>query len=156
MKKFLVLLVCLMASFTTTFAQSKGDASVGLNLNYAGETSFGMGTRFQYNITDNIRLEPEFNYYFKHDHLSAWDLGANIAYLFPIADDVVIYPMAGAGYMGIKPEGFDSDGCFQAKFGAGIEFKILPTTKIIIEPKYQIIDDIDDQFVITAGISYCF
>ena len=161
MKKFTLLLVCLMVGFTTLFAQRAGDSSLGLNLNYASETSFGLGARYQYNITDNIRIEPEFTYYFKHDYCSFWDMGANVSYLFPIASDVTIYPLAGIGYMHGKftPAGGEvsefSDDSFQAKLGAGVEFKLLPTTKLIIEPKYQF-NDFENQFIITAGIAYCF
>lgn len=159
MKKITLLLVCLLLGITTSFAQKAGDSSIGLNLNYASETSFGIGARYQYNFTNNIRIEPEFNYYFKHDYCSFWDLGANVSYLFNIASDVVVYPLAGVGYMHGKVHGLGdenyTDGSFQAKIGGGIEFKILPTTKIIIEPKYQF-NDFDNQFIITAGIAYCF
>ena len=162
MKKIALLLVCLIAGITTSFAQRAGDTSVGLNLNYASETSFGIGGRLQYNFTDNIRIEPEFNYYFKHDYCSFWDLGANFSYLFPVASDVVVYPLAGFGYMHGKADldgdilnADASDGSFQAKLGAGVEFKLLPTTKLIIEPKYQF-NDFENQFIITAGVAYCF
>ena len=160
MKKIALLLVCLIAGITTSFAQRAGDGSLGLNLNYASETSFGIGTRFQYNLTEYVRIEPEFNYYFKHDYCSFWELGANFSYLFPVASDVVVYPLAGLGYMHGKADiddafGDKSDGSFQAKLGAGVEFKLLPTTKLIIEPKYQF-NDFENQFIITAGIAYCF
>ena len=159
MKKIALLLVCLIAGITTSFAQRAGDSSVGLNLNYASETSFGIGGRYQYNVTDNIRVEPEFNYYFKHDYCSYWDLGANFSYLFPIASDVVVYPLAGVGYLHAKADLDDNykanDGSYQIKLGAGVEFKLLPTTKLIIEPKCQF-NDFKNQFIITAGIAYCF
>ena len=160
MKKLALFLICLAVGITTSFAQRAGDSSLGLNLNYASETSFGLGARYQYNLTDNVRIEPEFNYYFKHDYCSYWDLGANVSYLFSVASDVTIYPLVGLGYMHGKfqPGGEVpdySDGSFQAKIGAGVEFKLLPTTKLIIEPKYQF-NDFENQFIITAGIAYCF
>lgn len=149
-----------MAAISTSFAQRAGDKSIGLNLNYASETSFGIGTRFQFNLTDNIRLEPEFNYHFKHHYISFWDLGANISYLLPVASDVTVYPLAGIGYMnaGVHADGTSDkydDGSFQAKLGAGAEFKLLPNAKLIIEPKYQF-NDYKNQFIFTAGIAYCF
>ena len=157
MKKFTLLIVCLIASMATTFAQRCGDKSVVFKLNYASDTSFGIGTRFQYNITDQIRVEPEFNYYFEHDYVSFWDMGVNAAYLFPIASDVTLYPLAGIGYAHFDGNGCDgcSDGRFQAKFGAGAEFQLVPKVKVVIEPKFQLVDD-SNQFVITAGIAYCF
>ncbi len=157
MKKITLLLVCLIAGLTTSFAQSSGDKALGINLNYASERSFGIGARFQYNITDNVRIEPEFNYYFKHDYVSFWDLGANFSYLFPVASDVTLYPLVGIGYGHHKlhVEGNPTSGDFQAKFGAGAEFNIASNVKLIIEPKFQLIDG-DNQFVITGGIAYCF
>ena len=156
MKKIALLIVCLIASMTTTFAQKAGDKSLGFNLNYASETSFGIGTRFQYNVTDQIRVEPEFNYYFRNDHVSFWDMGVNAAYLFPIASDVTLYPLAGIGYTHVRLHCPNADdGRFQAKFGAGAEFQLVPNVKVMIEPKFQLIDDFN-QFVLTAGVSYCF
>ena len=163
MKKIAFLLVCLVAGITTSFAQQAGDSSVGLNLNYASETSFGMGARYQYNITNNIRIEPEFNYHFKHNFMSFWDLSANVSYLFPVAKDVTVYPLVGIGYMHGTAHLDDIEdslpnetkGSFQAKIGAGVEFQLLPNTKLILEPKYQL-NDFKDQFIITAGIAYCF
>ena len=152
MKKLTLLIVCLIAGMATAAAQSQGDKALGLNLNYASETSFGLGGKFQYNLTNHVRIEPEFNYYFKHDHVSFWDLGVNFHYLFPVAADVAIYPAVGLGYANAKAH-FDeysaSDGKFQAKFGVGADFKL------DIEPKYQLVDGFD-QFIINVGLAYCF
>ena len=49
----------------------------------------------------------------------------------------------------------DSDGSFQAKVGAGAEFRFFPNAKLIIEPKYQF-NDFKNQFIFTAGFAYCF
>lgn len=161
MKKLVLLLAFIVVGITTSFAQRTGDSFLGLNLNYASETSFGIGTRYQYNLTNNFRVEPEFNYYFKHDYCSFWDLGANISYLIPIASDLTVYPLAGIGYMHGKLQSTGgevneySDDTFQAKLGAGVEFQLLPTTKLIIEPKYQF-NNFKNQFIITAAIAYCF
>ena len=43
MKKLTLLIVCLIAGMATAAAQSQGDKALGLNLNYASETSFGLG-----------------------------------------------------------------------------------------------------------------
>ena len=53
-------------------------------------------------------------------------------------------------------------GTFQAKIGVGAEFQLTPKAKLLIEPKYQFCDFDDiysgfkNQFVLTAGIAYCF
>lgn len=157
MKKIALLIVCLIAGMATSFAQRGGDKALGLNLNYGSETSFGIGTRFQYNLTDEVRIEPEFNYYLKHDHRSFWDLGLNFSYLFPVAQDVTLYPLVGLGYGHSKlhGNGHSSTDQFQAKFGAGAEFQLMPSIKMIIEPKFQLRDRCN-QFIITAGMAYCF
>lgn len=158
MKKITLLLVCLLVGVATSFAQRAGDSSVGLNFNYASETEFGIGTKYQYYITDNVRMEPEFNYFFKHDYVSFWDLGLNVSYLFQVAPDVGLYPLVGLGYANAHFDEWDSnDGSVQAKFGAGAEFRVYPNCKLIIEPKYQVLNtDFKNQFVITAGLSYTF
>ena len=156
MKKLTLLIVCLIAGMATAAAQSQGDKALGLNLNYASETSFGLGGKFQYNLTNHVRIEPEFNYYFKHDHVSFWDLGVNFHYLFPVAADVAIYPAVGLGYANAKVH-FDeysaSDGKFQAKFGVGADFKLGSAWKLNIEPKYQLVDGFD-QFIINVGLAF--
>ena len=157
MRKIALLIVCLIAGMATSFAQRGGDKALGLNLNYASETSLGIGTRFQYNITDNVRIEPEFAYYFKHDNTSFWDLGLNFSYLFPVAQDVTLYPLVGLGCAHSKLHCGNnvSVNDFQGKFGAGAEFQLMPDLKLIIEPKFQLLDG-NNQFVITAGMAYCF
>lgn len=161
MRKRILSLACLFALGTAAFAQSKGDMAIGGNLNYGSETSFGIGAKFQYNITNRLRLEPEFNYYFQKDHVSYWDTGASIHYLFPVASDVTLYPLVGLGYGQGKWHGGEgwsyTNGYFQAKIGGGAEFKLSNSWKLNIEPKYQFMDSDDDgQFVINVGISYCF
>ena len=65
MKKLAFLVITLIMGVTTAFSQNaQEDKGIGLNLNYAAETSFGLGAKFQYNLTDHVRIEPEFNYYF--------------------------------------------------------------------------------------------
>lgn len=47
------------------FAQ-QGKQAIGGNLSYGTEIeSVGIGLKYQYNITDQIRIEPSMNYFFK-------------------------------------------------------------------------------------------
>ena len=87
MKKILVLLICLCAFATTSFAQ-KGESALGANLNFSDERNIGIGVKYRYSFTDNWRIEPVFNYYFKHDYVSMWDLGANMHYVIPVASKI--------------------------------------------------------------------
>lgn len=46
------------------FAQ-QGKQAIGGNLSYGTEIeSVGIGLKYQYNITDQIRIEPSMNYFF--------------------------------------------------------------------------------------------
>lgn len=165
MKKIALLLVCLMVGISTSFAQKNGNSSIGFNLNYASETSFGIGARYQMTIANNFRIEPEFNFYFDKESTFYWDLSANVSYLIPIASDVTIYPLAGIGFMrsstDADPSRISENGLL-ARVGAGVEFQVRPHLKLLLEPKYQYNNlegwakDTTNQFVITAGIAYTF
>ena len=150
----------MVAYGSVSFAQ-QGKSEAGVYLNYGTEMNIGLGVKYRYSFTDNWRIEPAFNYFFKHDHLSMWDLGANVHYLFPVAEAINIYPLVGLHYANatahMKDLGFDneSDSKVGVNVGAGADFKITPVLAVGVEAKYQIISDID-QFVISAGITYSF
>lgn len=68
MKRFFTALCVALIGFTGAFAQ-KGDMAVGLNLGVApcleknaSLTNFGIGAKFQYNVTNPIRLEVDVDY----------------------------------------------------------------------------------------------
>ena len=64
MKK-LFLMLCVALVSVGAFAQ-KGEQRVGLNLNYGTEVAnVGLGAKYQYGLTDAIRLEGGFDYFFK-------------------------------------------------------------------------------------------
>ena len=45
---------------------TKGKQAIGGNLSYGTEIeSVGIGLKYQYNITDQIRIEPSMNYFLK-------------------------------------------------------------------------------------------
>ena len=165
MKKIALFLVCLVAGFSTSFAQKKGNSSLGFNLSYGSETSFGIGAKYQMNITNNVRIEPEFNFFIDKESTFYWDLGANFSYLIPIASDVTIYPLAGLGFIRASADADPSrvtENGFMARVGAGVEFYVSPKVKFLLEPKYQYnnldgwFSETNNQFVITAGIAYIF
>lgn len=160
MKKILVFLVCLCACIATSYAQ-QGESALGVNLNYGNDTNFGLGVKYRYNLSDHVRIEPAFNYYFKHDYVSMWDLNANFHYLCPVAENVTVYPLAGIGYANatahLKDWGLDneSDGKITVNLGAGADFQVSSSVKLNLELKYQIIDDFN-QLVLSAGVIFAF
>lgn len=102
--------IILMVGVGAAMAQ-KDVKAVGLNLNYGSEIkNLGIGAKFQYGITDAIRIEPSFNYYLEKDGFGLWDVNANFHYLFNVAEKINVYPLAGIGYANIKSSwGSESD-----------------------------------------------
>ena len=97
MKK-LFLMLCVALVSVGAFAQ-KGEQRVGLNLNYGTEISnVGLGAKYQYGITDAIRIEGSLDYFFKKDGASMWDINVNAHYLFPFAEKFAVYPLVGLTY----------------------------------------------------------
>ena len=88
MKKIIIAACMALLGCGSVFAQ-QGKQAIGGNLSYGTEIeSVGIGLKYQYNITDQIRIEPSMNYFFKNDGLSMFDINANIHYLFPIASNI--------------------------------------------------------------------
>ena len=106
MKKVIIALCMLLSGAMASFAQ-EGQMAAGINLGVApvietgGPTNFGLGAKFQYNITDPIRVEADLEYWFKAKEMSVFDVYANVHYLIPIVDKLKLYPLAGIGYANI-------------------------------------------------------
>ena len=67
MKKFFVLMIVAVLGCGAAMAQ-KGQMAVGGNLLYGTEiNNVGLGAKFQYGITNEIRGEASFNYYFRNN-----------------------------------------------------------------------------------------
>ena len=179
MKK-LFLMLCVALVSVGAFAQ-KGEQRVGLNLNYGTEISnVGLGAKYQYGITDAIRLEGGFDYFFKKDGASMWDINVNAHYLFPFAEKFAVYPLVGLTYTNWNLDyavGFDMDSDpntgsmwgmdeeiasgkvhesrFGVNLGAGVQYAINDRWGVNFEVKYQLISDFD-QAVFGIGATYKF
>ena len=72
-------LLCSALISVGAFAQ-KGEKAVGVNLNFGTTaSSVGLGAKFQYGITDAIRIEPSLTYYFGNTGML--DVAVNAHYL---------------------------------------------------------------------------
>jgi outer membrane protein X len=161
MKKFIVLFSMMFFIMGSAFAQ-KGIQAAGVHLSYGTEIeSFGIGIKYQYNITDNIRLEPSMNYFFENNGIDQFDINANAHYLFPMASNVRIYPLAGLTFarwsfpqlIGGK---FSNDATrLGINFGGGAEMDITDKLMLNFELKYQFVNDFD-QTIFNFGIAYMF
>ena len=85
MKKVLTLFGLLLCCWVVPMHRKEKQA-IGFGLSYGTEIeSIGLGIKYQYNITNPIRIEPSFNYFFENDNVSMLDLNVNFHYLFPVA-----------------------------------------------------------------------
>ena len=143
-------------------AQSKGDMAVGGNLVIGtgdSYTNVGIGAKFQYNVIDPLRLEGSFTFFPKKDLVSFWDLSVNGHYLFPVASQITVYPLAGLGIfgsranLGVLGTYSDSDVCFN--IGGGVDFKLTDQLFLNGELKYKIVNHWN-RFMIAAGVTYKF
>ena len=95
MKKIFIFLGLMFVMLSSTYAQ-KGRQAIGFGLSYGTEIeSAGLGIKYQYNITNPLRIEPSFNYFFENDNVSMLDLNVNFHYLCPVAQSVKLYPPFG-------------------------------------------------------------
>jgi len=165
----LTLIVAVIAVFTTSsvYAQEKGEMAIGGGLSVAtGDdiTNFGIGAKFQWNPINNLRLEPSFNYFFKKESVSMWDLSANVHYLLPVSETVTVYPLAGLGIQNAKAhlgdyglEGIglnDSKTDFAFNIGAGVDIQLAENWIGNFEFKYKVSDF--NRAVFSLGVAYKF
>lgn len=181
MKKFLIS-ICLCALGISGYAQQKGDMGVGFNLGAApafvkegpSVTNFGIGAKFQYNVTNPIRLEADLDYWFKARGMDVFDISANIQYVFKLGEKINFYPLVGIGYAkrggGVEfaPD-YDHSGdhlmnedalsyssnSFLVNAGVGLEYNLSNNLSAGLEIKYQYLKDLN-RVPITIGITYHF
>ena len=162
MKK-LLLLVCAAVMSLSASAQA-GDKALGAQLLFGSKTNnIGLGVKGQYYFTDQIRGEASFDYFFKNQGISMWDINANVHYLFDVADKFKVYPLAGLGYTNWSykyeyagaPVVEGSDGRLAVNLGGGVEYELTKNLNVNAEAKYQIISNYN-QLVLGVGVAYKF
>lgn len=189
MKKAFIALCIAAAGISAANAQ-EGQMAAGINLGVApclegdgAPTNFGLGAKFQYNITDPIRVEADLEYWFKAKSISVFDISANIHYLFDITDKLKIYPLVGIGYANLHAsapkveiivpnipgmpdmseylealeDASDSSNAsrFLFNIGVGADYDITDNLTANFEIKYQYLKDFN-RMPISIGIAYKF
>lgn len=138
MKK-LMMVAAMMLMSIGAFAQ-EGSMAVGAHLGYAGYgdgySPLGLGARFQYEFVENIRGEIDGNYWFNKNSAGYWDANLNFQYLFPVTEDIKVYPLAGITLLGTH--GFDeNETAVGFNLGAGAEYYLDKNLKLSLDIKYQ-------------------
>ena len=165
MKKVFKIAIVAIAAVTMSVAaqaQQKGDMAAGGSLVIGTGDSFtnvGISGKFLYNVTDPIRMEGSLTFFLKKNNVSFWDISVNGHYLFPVADQITVYPLAGLGIFGSKVDMgswgsySNSDVCFN--IGGGMDFKLTDQLFLNAELKYKIVNHWN-RLMISAGITYKF
>jgi outer membrane protein X len=174
-KKVAMMLVVATAFAVNVSAQEKGDMAAGLGaaVGMGDElTNFGIGAKFQYNITTPIRLEGSFTYFLPKDQLagmsiSMWDLSINGHYLFSLSESLSLYPLAGIGILGVSADAevdLGGYGTYEASasttnfgfnLGGGVDWKLSEKLVLNGQLKYMISGDWS-RLIISAGVAYRF
>ena len=141
-----------------------GDKALGAQFVFGSQTNnIGFGVKGQYYVTDHLRGEASFDYFFKNKGLTMWDINANVHYLFNVANKVKVYPLAGLGYTNWSykyeyagaPVVEGSDGRLAVNLGGGAEYELTKNLNVNAEAKYQIISNYN-QLVLGVGVAYKF
>lgn len=152
----------------------------GVMMGYTTEMeAFGLGGRLMYGINDEMRLDLNDSYYFKSGFSYIDELNLNFQYLFNIADNMHIYPLAGVAMLFYKVKGgtvkipdeykqaaaqagvsipstSNSDNFFGGNIGAGFQYAFNDKLAINAEGKLQFYfkEGAKSTFTINAGIIY--
>lgn len=170
-KLFLTAVIALLS--IGAYAQ-KGQTYLGGQLAYPTDIeSLGIGVKGGYGITDAIRAQATFDYFLKKNNVSWWDLNLDVHYLFPLGNNIKVYPLAGLTYLRGSVDGFTqtvntpdgtvtvgsnesySDGNLGLNLGGGFQYDLTDKLVLNAEVKFQIIKD-TNQGVISAGLAYKF
>ena len=153
--------IIFMAFFAlvSTFASAQELGVHGLFRTDSG--NFGVGVQGRYNFTKEIRGAASFNYYFKSDNVSAWDINANAQYLFPVGKGFTLYPFAGLTYLHATAHIDDlvagannvSAGKLGLNLGGGLDYQLNDKVKLNVEPRFQLVSG-SNQLVLNVGVVY--
>ena len=156
----------------------QGDFAVGGRLTIypaSGLPTFGIGAKVRYNITNPIRLEGGFTYFLPltarvgdlRESVSLWSFSANMHYLFPVAENITLYPLLGFSVVGgaerisygSQSARFPIETTFLFNLGGGIDIKLNNHISVNVEPKlwFNIVSGVIlVDFLPSVGVMYRF
>ena len=181
LRKIAIVTIALATMSAAANAQT-GEKTVGVYLALAaGEaiTNIGIGGKFQYNVSDPIRLEGSMSYFLPRKStktsmyldfwtggvytqllettVSMWDLSANAHYLFIASDEYTVYPLLGLSILGATVKVYDekrTETSVGLNLGGGMDFEISENVIINGELMYRI--GAWSRFIVGAGIVFKF
>lgn len=166
-KVILFAFVCVVSAMAT--AQSLRGLDV--KASYGSETErYGVGAGMTLGVLGDLELCPAFNYYFKKDHTTLFDVDADFHYNFRIGNSLILYPLVGATYYNLRFEYDDTkeiEGKFGANVGGGIGVYLMKELLLKAEVKYQFVEkpdkevnkllfDYKNQVKASIGLAYLF
>lgn len=155
MKKIVLVSIIAMLGIFTMNAE-RGEKAFGGQFSYASKHSMvGLGLNFHYEFINNLRVEPEFIYYFESDGVSAFNVNLNFNYMIHTSSKFAIYPLAGFSYARVTPKHLDGVNRFGANVGVGAEYTINNRFAFYVEERFQILKDMN-QSVTCLGVKYKF
>lgn len=152
------LMMAALLALTTLMASAEvGDMSLGVQFNYASKNSMiGLGANYEIEVFRNVRLEPEFIYYFENKHISNYNVNLNVHYLIPTSSSVTIYPLAGFSFVSFKEHQTDiTTNRYGANVGIGFDYRINPHFTFYTEERFHIIKNWNES-VTSLGLRYNF
>lgn len=151
MKKFLMIVSVMMFSMAS-FAQM-GRTTVSAHFDYMIDSpkNAGLGVNVGYEFLQNVRGVAQFDYFFKKDGVSAWNVNVNAEYLFRIPNSsVIIYPLAGLNVLGWSGESSDSK--LGLNLGAGVEVPL--SSSVGFKAEYNYKTQYDGKSTINLGLVF--
>ncbi len=166
-KLFFTLLLLFWGSITYTQAQ----VALGGGLVYGSEVeSLGIDLRATFDLDENWRIAPYFDYYFVDDDdnffrdrtdIHVWTINVDANYVFDINNDLLgLYALAGLNLTTVKVDFNDgplddddrSETDLGINLGMGLDFNLNKLTPFV-ELKYSFADNVD-QTVLSFGLKF--
>ena len=138
-KLFIILGVALICSISLPALAQKGNMKLGPTVSYGtGVENLGVGAKFHYGITDQIRLAPGFTYWLVSGATS-WEANLDGNYMFGESDKMAFYALGGLNIYGVSIEvmGISSSATeVGLNAGAGLQLPLGAKMTGIAEAKY--------------------
>lgn len=154
--KFFLLSLALIAGVSTASAE-EGQHAVGFNFAYAvggnNMNNFGIGIKYSYSLSDALRIQPSFTYFFDTSKFAMKEANVDFHYLFDLNSDNknFLYPIFGIStpfgairehqeIQGGEAVTVEKDNWFRfgCNLGCGYQYNITEDFGIVAEAKYNI------------------